>query len=202
VNRFTISEDGLLSDQSVQEVASMYQQLAPWADGLTIQANAMVVRAYTAMIARNAPCWAEFGLSDGRFTLLRWLYQADDQRLPMMELARLMNVSPANVTKLANGLERDGLIQRMNHPRDRRLVIAALTPDGLARFEAVLPSMRRSIEAAWSGISDQEKRVLIHILSKLQMTMLSDVDVAALVVKQEPRPGSIREVGSDEGNAT
>ncbi len=189
MNRFTISEDGLLSDQSVQDVASMYQQLAPWADGLTIEANAMVVRAYTAMIARNAPCWAEFGLSDGRFTLLRWLYQAENHRLSMIELARRMNVSPANVTKLAKGLERDGLIKRVNHPQDRRLVIAALTPEGRSRFEAVLPSMRRRIEAAWAGISNQEKRVLIHILSKLQMTMQADVDVAALV-QREPQNAS------------
>ncbi len=49
--------------------------------------------------------------------------------------------------------------------------------------------MRRRIEAAWAGISNQEKRVLIHILSKLQMTMQADVDVAALV-QREPQNAS------------
>jgi DNA-binding MarR family transcriptional regulator len=75
--------------------------------------------------------WAEkHGLSEGRLHVLFQLATAPDHKLPLGELADQLEVTPRNVTGLIDHLERDGLVERMDDPDDRRLTYARLTPRG------------------------------------------------------------------------
>jgi DNA-binding MarR family transcriptional regulator len=70
------------------------------------------------------------GLPGPWFEALRLLLVADDHRLPMSRLARDLSMTAGGLTKLADRMARDGLIDRRNSSDDRRVVYAALTPTG------------------------------------------------------------------------
>src|ERR1700759_1004726 len=70
------------------------------------------------------------GLQGPSFEALRLLLASPDPRLPMSRLARDLTMTAGGLTKLADRLARDGLIDRRNSSDDRRVVYAALTPKG------------------------------------------------------------------------
>jgi DNA-binding MarR family transcriptional regulator len=70
------------------------------------------------------------GLAGPSFEALRLLLQSEGHRMPMSRLARDLTMTAGGLTKLADRLARDGLIDRRNSSDDRRVVYAALTPKG------------------------------------------------------------------------
>ena len=82
--------------------------------------------------------WAEHhGLSEGRFQILIRLQHFPDGRTTMGQLAEMLEVSPRTVTGLVDNLERDGLVRRVDDPKDRRSVYAELTEQGRDRLKEV-----------------------------------------------------------------
>src|SRR5260370_2784001 len=78
--------------------------------------------------------WADkHGLSEGRLRVLWALKAAPERQLPLGELADQLEVTPRNVTGLIDHLERDGLVERIDDPADRRLTYARLTMAGAER---------------------------------------------------------------------
>jgi len=83
--------------------------------------------------------WAEkHGLSEGRLAVLFRLYRGGE--IPLGDLAHNLDSSPRNITGLVDHLERDGLVERVPDPEDRRSVRARLTESGRSRIE---PPSRR-----------------------------------------------------------
>ena len=54
----------------------------------------------------------------------------DERRACLHALGDELGVTRPNVTKLVDGLERGGLVERLPHPSDGRMVQAHLTPRG------------------------------------------------------------------------
>lgn len=75
---------------------------------------------------------------------LRLLSRTSDGRLPMSQLAREMSLTSGAVTKIADRMARDGLIDRRASADDRRVVYAALTPRGRSVADAALDVYRAS----------------------------------------------------------
>lgn len=73
------------------------------------------------------------------FEVLHLLRRNSEHRLPMTTLARKLGITTGGCTKLADRLAREGLVARKHSSDDRRVVYAALTPEGLRmadRWEA------------------------------------------------------------------
>ena len=139
---------------------------------LTHEAHLMLFRAYTTMTAtvrRNNPS----RLSLGRYNVLRLLHGADESRLLMSEIGDGLEISPTVVTRLVDSLTADGLVERAEHPEDKRKTWAVLTAGGRALFEAEMPLMQQQVEKLWTGLSAEEKRLLIHLLTKLRLSLIS-----------------------------
>ncbi len=98
------------------------------------------------------------GLPGASFEALRLLLASDDRRMPMSRLARDLAMTAGGLTKLADRLARDGLIDRRNSSDDRRVVYAALTEKG-----AELAT--RTLEIYRAGLRE-------HVLSVLSPTKL------------------------------
>src|ERR1700682_2617789 len=82
--------------------------------------------------------WAEkHGLSEGRLHVLLALKAAPERQLPLGGLAHQLAGTPPNVTGLIDHLERDGLVERIDDPADRRLTYARLTMAGAKRLEGM-----------------------------------------------------------------
>jgi DNA-binding MarR family transcriptional regulator len=150
-------------------------------DPLTQEAHLMLFRAYTSLTAtvrRNNPS----RLSLGRYNVLRLLHAAEDNRLLMSEIGDGLEISPTVVTRLVDSLTAEGLVERAEHPDDKRKTWAVLTPEGRALFESEMPSMLQQIDKLWMGLLPQEKRLLVHLLTKLRLSLVtaSPQDVAEM----------------------
>ena len=80
--------------------------------------------------------WAEaHGLTEGRMAVMFRLFRCGPT--PLGDLAEDLDTTPRNITGLVDNLERDGLVERVPDPDDRRSVRATLTEAGKVRIEAI-----------------------------------------------------------------
>ena len=166
-----VLQDGRLTEKSIHELAQWYGQQAPnGANSLSYEAHLMFMRTYIALTAQEGPS-ARAGLTRARYNVLRILYRSEGKRLLMNEIGQGLSVSPTNITKLIDGLVEDDLVQRVNHPHDKRMTWAELTEKGIALFEQLLPQVREFTERLWSGLDDEEKRTLVHLLAKVRKSL-------------------------------
>jgi DNA-binding MarR family transcriptional regulator len=112
--------------------------------------------------------WAEkHGLSEGRLHVISTLAAVPEHRLPLGELAERLDVTPRNITGLIDHLERDGLVERVDEPDDRRLTYARLTAAGGKRLEAMrAPGLEWQLKIA-AGLSTEELELLRHACLRL-----------------------------------
>ncbi len=105
-----------------------------------------------------------FGLSDAKLEVLEVLCCCDDRRACLHALGDELGVTRPNVTKLVDGLERGGLVERLPHPTDRRMVQAHLTRQGLRVAEEALPGRGEVLERLWDRLDDDELAQLVALL--------------------------------------
>jgi DNA-binding MarR family transcriptional regulator len=112
--------------------------------------------------------WAEkHGLSEGRLHVLWTLKATPERQLPLGELADQLEVTPRNVTGLIDHLERDGLVERIDDPADRRLTYARLTMAGAKRLEGMREQgLEWQLKIA-NGLSTEELEQLRHACLRL-----------------------------------
>jgi DNA-binding MarR family transcriptional regulator len=112
--------------------------------------------------------WAEkHGLSEGRLHVLFQLATAPERQLPLGQLAEQLEVTPRNVTGLIDHLERDGLVERVDDPEDRRSIYARLTPAGGKLLDSLRGQGLQWQMKIASGLSIAELDQLRHTCLKL-----------------------------------
>jgi DNA-binding MarR family transcriptional regulator len=107
---------------------------------------------------------AEFGLSDAKLEMLEVLCSCRERRTCLYELGEQLGVTRPNITKLVDGLERGGLVERTPHPSDRRMVQACLTEAGDDVAARALPGRSQRLEALFSRLEDGELVALVALL--------------------------------------
>lgn len=76
--------------------------------------------------------------------------------LPIGDLATAEGVAPPTMTRLVDGLERDGLVRREAHPEDRRGVIVRATPKGVKVLSRGRQRRLRALAAALRRLNASE----------------------------------------------
>ena len=110
--------------------------------------------------------WAErHGLSEGRLGVLFRLYRRGDT--PLGDLANDLGATPRNITGLVDHLERDGLVQRVPDPDDRRSVRARLTEAGRTRIETIWKQGVEHQGELVEGLSKDDLAQLRHLCLQL-----------------------------------
>jgi MarR family 2-MHQ and catechol resistance regulon transcriptional repressor len=173
MSQFVVTDDGGVYEASVRETVTRLNVLFPGIDATSLEANLMLERSHRLLAGQRESHWARYGLTGRRFILLRLLYTSREKRLSMSEIAAEMQLSINNVSQLVGGLVRDGLIERVTASEDKRVVHAMLTPKGEQMFTAVFPENISRIEAAWATLTESERKVLIHLLSRLRLHLLA-----------------------------
>ncbi len=171
-------DDGWMTDSDIHDLATWYNELCPDTSLLTFEAHLMVLRTYASLLP-GSPLDTSAGLSRARFNVLRLLYRAPQHRMLMGDFAEEMNVSPTNITKLMDTLVADGLVVRITHEIDKRKTWAQITDTGLKMVENALPDVADHVESLWTGLDEEEKRALIHLLAKMRMHAVTTDKVAA-----------------------
>lgn len=85
------------------------------------------------------------GLDLAEYEILTSLSEAPDRSVRMSVLAVEVHQSRSRLTHAVERLERRGLVERVPATRDRRGVVARLTPDGLAVLRAAAPDHVRAV---------------------------------------------------------
>ncbi|MFN2451955.1 MAG: MarR family winged helix-turn-helix transcriptional regulator [Candidatus Dormibacteria bacterium] len=120
-----------------------------------------------ALVERLEARMAGAGLSMSRFAVLMRLWRTQDSQAALHEVAGWCNVSPRNITGLVEGLTDAGLVERVPDPHDRRVILARMTPSGLALVERVARAHWDEQRALMAGLDDQERRQLVDLCVRL-----------------------------------
>jgi DNA-binding MarR family transcriptional regulator len=105
-----------------------------------------------------------YGLSDAKLEVLEVLCCRDERQACLHALGDELGVTRPNVTKLVDGLERGGLVERVPHPRDGRMVQARLTPQGEEMAAEALPGRQDLMRRLWDALDDDELNQLVGLL--------------------------------------
>ncbi|GAC1399418.1 MAG: MarR family transcriptional regulator [Ktedonobacteraceae bacterium] len=109
----------------------------------------------------------EFDTTLPRFDLMAQLARFPEGLL-MSELSQRMMVSSGNITGITDNLERDGLVERVTHPRDRRAKQVRLTDKGRVAFEQMAAIHATWIDEWLSSLTAQEQQQIYALLGKLK----------------------------------
>jgi len=113
--------------------------------------------------------------SDFQTTLPRFDLMAQLARFPdglkMGELSQRMMVSGGNITGITDQLEKEGLVERMTLPTDRRVWRVRLTAKGTEAF-AAMASVHEDWIVDWmSDLTPDEQHLLHSMLGKLKQSL-------------------------------
>jgi DNA-binding MarR family transcriptional regulator len=149
---------------------------------------APAVRAWTRLLRAhasttrllNAELQAEHGLSLNDYEALYVLAHSEGQRLKRVELSRRLLLTPSGVTRLLEGLEHAGLVERISCPTDLRVAYAQLTDAGAEKLNVAscghIGSIRTLLE---EHLSEGEIVELSETLGKLPCVADGDETCAA-----------------------
>ncbi|WP_328452337.1 MarR family winged helix-turn-helix transcriptional regulator [Amycolatopsis sp. NBC_00438] len=116
----------------------------------------------------DADLRAAHGMSHRTYDALVQLSEAPDQRLHMKDLADALVHSASGLTRLVDGLERDGYARREVDAGNRRATLVILTPAGLAALEEAWPTHVRGVERHFAGhLSREEARTLAAVFGRI-----------------------------------
>lgn len=139
----------------------------PDLDAGAVEATLVMLRVASDVLEAFAAHLARKGTSQGRFAVLMMLERYEHSALLPSELAEKVGVTRATMTGLLDGLEKEGFVQRRQHPEDRRALTVHLTECGRAFLDNMLPEHYRRITALMGGLDQDERRQLVHLLSKV-----------------------------------
>ncbi len=105
-----------------------------------------------------------------RFDLMAQLARYPDG-LKMGELSQRMMVSGGNITGITDQLEKEGLVERMTLPADRRVWRVRLTDKGAESFAAMATVHEEWMLDWMSELTSDEQHLLHSMLGKLKLSL-------------------------------
>jgi len=88
-------------------------------------------------------------------------------RIGMSALGDMNGLSPRNMTVLVDGLEKEGLVERVPHPSDRRITLIGITESGSRLVKSALGPSQAKAAALFDDLSATEQKELVRLLTKL-----------------------------------
>jgi DNA-binding MarR family transcriptional regulator len=108
------------------------------------------------------------GLTAVGYEALLLLSEAEARAMRRVDLADGLGLTPSGVTRLLDGLEREGLVEKRSCSEDARVTYAALTDGGAERLERASCSHAGSVRALFEErYSADELKTLATLLSRL-----------------------------------
>ncbi len=136
-----------------------------------IQAFVGLLRAHAATTRRlSAQLVSEHGLTINDYEALLRLSRADGRQLKRVELAESLLLTASGVTRLLDGLERAGYVEKGSCPTDARVTYAVLTDAGRKRLDRASLSHIAEIRALFEERFDvDELAALADLLGRLPL---------------------------------
>lgn len=134
-----------------------------------LEAWVRLLRVHAAMTRQfSGELVAEHGLTMNDFDVLWQLSQAPEGYLRRVDLAERVLLTPSGITRLLEGLERAGYVEKMSCASDARVSYAVLTDAGREKLEAAKETHLASIKSLFSErYSEDELETLAALLERL-----------------------------------
>jgi DNA-binding MarR family transcriptional regulator len=167
---YPVDANGCRYDPRLRELLSQSgRKIDPGSEALA------AVRVLAKKMHATMSRWADnHGLSEGRFQILIRLQSFPEGRTTMGELAEMLDVSPRSVTGLVDNLERDGLVRRVDDPKDRRSIYAEITDQGRERVKALWRDAAVGQEALTRNFKESELVALRDVCLRLIEAMSAE----------------------------
>jgi DNA-binding MarR family transcriptional regulator len=107
----------------------------------------------------------EAGLAAGQLPVLVSLKKS--KALSQAELARIAQVEQPSMAQLLTRMERDGLVERVDDPADKRSRLISLTPLAARRLPKARALMEAHTQQALAGFSQAEIDQLLALLQRV-----------------------------------
>jgi DNA-binding MarR family transcriptional regulator len=152
---------------------------------LSEQLSATAVEAFIRLLQGHAAATKELsadlvrdhGLTISDYEALLRLARADDRRLKRVELAQSLLLTPSGVTRLLDGLERTGYVEKGSCDSDARVTYAVLTDAGLDKLREASASHVAQVRAFFEQrFDDNELATLAELLGRLPGASDGDAD--------------------------
>lgn len=109
---------------------------------------------------------SSYGLTTSQFFMLIALYEENE--ILISKLAKKVALDKATLTGIIDRLERDGLVERRDDPKDRRAIRVYLTPKAEAIKEELLDIYHKNNRRFLSVLSPDERIVFERVVKKLE----------------------------------
>lgn len=147
------------------------RQAMPFAS-LEEEAFLNVLRTAGAMLEREAALLKEHGLTHAQYNALRILRGAGEKGLACGEIADRMITRDPDITRLLDRIEKQGWIERSRQRVDRRVVMARITAEGLARIEPLDRPVDELMRGVLGHLGEERLRMLIRLLEEARSSAL------------------------------
>ncbi|SFM20447.1 MarR family winged helix-turn-helix transcriptional regulator [Pelosinus propionicus] len=112
----------------------------------------------------------EYHISESKFALLLLLFNTNtDQQLQPSEIADMLGIRRASVTKQLIWLEEHQLITRTICLEDQRMVNVTITKEGYHLLNRVLPHYWQTCSNLTQKLTDEETVSLLNLLIKIDL---------------------------------
>jgi DNA-binding MarR family transcriptional regulator len=112
----------------------------------------------------------EHGASVARLRAMRML-AASPEPLRMRDLGEMLGIAARTTTTIVDSLERDGLVERVRHPVDRRAFLLTLTELGRTCHREAEAVDRDALALATGGLDEESRIRLRELLAVVRGTI-------------------------------
>ncbi|HEU0246566.1 MAG TPA: MarR family transcriptional regulator [Gaiellaceae bacterium] len=136
---------------------------------LGVRAFAALIRAHSSATRRlSSQLTTDHGLTISDYEVLLRLARAPDRRLRRVDLAEQVLLTASGITRLLDGLEQSGLVERGSCATDRRVVYAVLTDAGLAKVRDASKSHFAQVDQLFTEyFGEEELEAVGDLLSRI-----------------------------------
>jgi len=129
-----------------------------------LRAHAAITRELSARLE------TQHGLTLSDFDVLVQLYLAEGHAMRRVDIARQVLLTASGITRLLDGLERAGLVEKKACESDARVSYAVLTKAGVKKIEAAREMHLRDVEELFgSSFKAGEREQLAELLGRLPL---------------------------------
>ena len=126
----------------------------------------LLLHAQQALSRESEEALKDYGLSLAKYNILNALAEAGG-RLPFSDLVEQLGCVRSNITGLIDRLQEDQLVRRVDHPEDRRMLFAELTPEGERLVSKAVPCHVEAIAKVFGKLTVEQRDELGALLERI-----------------------------------
>jgi DNA-binding MarR family transcriptional regulator len=128
------------------------------------------------------------GLSHAALNALA-VIEGNGAPLPVGTVGSLMHITSGTMTSVLDTLERNGLVERVADPGDRRRVLVDVTPAAQQILDLLLPEVVQYTTAALAGIPAEELDAFLATLATVRAAIAAVPEDLGPPPPRRPPPG-------------